>query len=323
MLGHRVLITDRFALQPFLELSKRRGFAAVHDQNWAQRANYDLAFFDTLIVRSSTKVNEEFLKSFPNVQLIVSATAGFDHLDLKLLKERGIHAAHCPEAHADSATEMTWGLLLALTRRLNECQKGIRAGDWDRNKYLGTELNGKTIGIVGLGRTGQRVARIAQAFQMNVVAHDPYQFDEPFAALKIQRLSLEEVLRHADVVSLHIPLTKETHHLMGEMFIDSMQDHAFLINTSRGPVVHEQALIKALENKKIAGAGLDVFEYEPLMRESALFKFQNVVLSPHVGATTQEAFLRASDEAAQKVISFYEKGELKDSLPPNAPWYQE
>jgi D-3-phosphoglycerate dehydrogenase len=322
-LKHQVLITDRFALNALIHLQTSPLLCVVQDNKWFQKTKEELAHFEILIIRSLTKMDKQTLTRFPKLKLIISCTVGFDHIDIEACIQNKIIVSHCPSAHTASAAELTWGLVLACARRMREAHNAVLNCDWDRQKIIGTEVSGKTYGIVGLGRIGQKVAQIAQAFSMNVVAHDPYQDDEAFDNLKVNRSSLEEVLSQSDVLSLHVPLTRETHHLLGEDFLKSLQPHTILVNTSRGSVIHEKALVKALQNKKIGAVGLDVFEYEPVSKGSALFQFPQVVLSPHIGASTREAFDKASFEASQKLLDFIAIKTINDLLPPNVAWFKE
>ena len=318
----KVLITERFALNSLIQMQMDPQREVVQDLQWYQKPPSTWNDIQILVIRSQTKVDKKLLDLFPRLQLVITATAGFNHIDLDLCQERGVTVAHCPSSHTASTAELTWGLLLACVRRLAEAQRAIALGDWDRNKILGVELDGKTMGIVGLGRVGSHVARIAKAFGMKLMAFDPYQEDERFTELGCDRVSLEELLTQADVVSLHVPLTKETWHMMGEMFLASLSPHAILLNTCRGPVVHEKALVEILQANKIGAVGLDVFEYEPLARDSKLLRFNNVVTTPHIGASTREAFEKASLEAYKKIKCFLAKQPLDDELPPRAGWYK-
>lgn len=318
----KILITERFALHTLVQMQTDMHLQVIHDMQWFQKPAAHWHDIEVLMIRSQTKIDKKLLETFPKLKFIVTATAGFNHIDLELCQAKQITVSHCPSSHTASTAELAWGLLLACARRLPEAQRAVAKGDWDRNKILGVELEGKTFGVVGLGRVGSHVARIAKAFGMKVMAFDPYQEDESFTLTNIDRVSLEELLTQADVVSLHVPLTKETWHMLGEMFLASLSPHAVLINTCRGPVVHEKALVQLLQANKIGAVGLDVYEYEPLARDSQLLRFANVVTSPHVGASTREAFDKASQEAYAKVKRFLASQAVGDELPPKVAWYK-
>lgn len=318
----QVLITERFSLPTLVKMQLHPQLQVTHDLHWFQKSATEWSEIEVLIIRSQTKVDAKLLSTLPKLKLVITATAGFNHISLKRCQERGVRVAFCPSSHTASTAELTWGLIIACARRLTEAQKAARAGDWDRNKLLGTELSGKTLGVVGLGRVGSYVARIAKAFNMKLMAHDPYQEDEVFNSFGVERVSLEELLTQSDIVTLHVPLTSETWHLMGDLYLASLSPEAILINTCRGPVIHENALLQKLQAKRIGAVGLDVFEHEPLSKDSRLFQFPNVVTTPHIGATTQQAFEKASHEAFDKTLEFISGAPLRDELPPTAVWFR-
>lgn len=319
----KILITERFSLTTLIKMQKQSEWKVIHDLQWYQKPNNLWADVNILIIRSQTKVDKKLLNLFPQLQLVITATAGFDHIDLKLCQALNIRCFHCPSSHTASTAELTWALLLACARRLHEARTALVNGDWDRNKIVGSELSSKSLGIIGLGRVGTHVAQIARAFQMKLFAYDPYQNDEVFDTTQAERVSLEELLSQSDVVSLHVPLTPTTRHLMGDLYLESLSPDSILINTCRGPVIHENALIQKLQGRKIGAVGLDVFEYEPLSKDSKLFNFSNVIMTPHIGATTKEAFEKASEEAFTKVLLFLSKDNtsIKDELPPRTQWW--
>lgn len=316
----KVLITDRFSSEAFARL-KAHPKLEVAQSETHQPTPEELKDAEALIIRSRTKVTSEFLKHTSKLKTIVTSTSGFDHIDLNATQKNNISVMHTPDANAQSAAELTWMLALACARRYTQAFAQLKKSEWNRELLVGTELAGKTYGIIGLGRVGSRVAKFAQAFSMNVVAFDPYIESEDFSRVGAERVSFEEVFRRADFVSLHVPATAETRKMINFRLLEEANSELFLINTSRGDVVNEPELIKALEQKVIKGAGLDVFATEPLPQSSALLKLQQVVLSPHVGATTETAFGSSSKEAATKIIEFFENGRTSDTLPPKAPWF--
>lgn len=318
----KILITERFALPTLVQMQTDPQLQVTHDMLWYQKSGEEWKDIEILVIRSQTKVERKLLDLFPNLKLIITATAGFNHVNLELCQQRHIRVSHCPDSHTASTAELTWSLILACARRLPEAQKAVQTGNWDRNKILGVEVCGKTFGVIGLGRVGRRVARVAKAFGMNIMAFDPYQEDEAFSFEEAERVSLEELLSQSDIISLHVPLTKETWHMLGEAFLESVSPHTILINTCRGPVIHEKALVHLLQNNKIGAVGLDVFEYEPLAIDSQLLRYNNVITTPHVGASTREAFEKASAEAYGKVRQFLAGQPLGEELPPQAAWYR-
>ena len=311
----KVLITDRFDLS----VIKEHPWPFTIDFLDKENSKNEELPHHALVIRSKTKINEEFLKKFPQLELIVTATSGFDHIDFKATRARGLIVSHTPSAHVTSAAELTLCLIQNRLRRWPQTQKQIHRGTWDRTELVGEELEGQTVGIVGLGRIGKKVAQILNGYGCSIQYFDPY-INKPIKNYK-KVDHLDNLLPTSDIVSLHVPLTQETHHMIGQEQLQKMPTHGILINTCRGPVIEESSLIKALESKTIAGAALDVFTTEPLSIDHPLLKTNDISLSPHIGATTRQALNKASFEALQKVETFFNKESLKDTLPPQAPWY--
>jgi D-3-phosphoglycerate dehydrogenase len=317
----KILVTDRFAQDVYLYLQQQSKFEVVRADSPSHLPLEQLVSAHALMIRSRTRIDEELLKKARNLQVIITATSGFDHIDLEATQKWGVTVMHTPSANIESAAQLTFGLLLSCATNLVQGHKMMKAGDWHRDQLVGLELSGRTYGIVGLGRIGTRVAQLAQAFGMNVVAFDPYQEDEHFEKYNVARSSYEEVLKTADVLSFHVPKTLETDYMLNRSHFEYLHRGIILINTSRGSVIHELDLCEAIENGWIRAVGLDVFEKEPLPRTSKLLTYQNVVLTPHIGATTEDAFYKASNIAAQKLVGFFLDGSTSDTLPPQVPWY--
>lgn len=317
----KILITDRFAQDSFLYLQQHSQFEVVRSDNPQHLPLEHLVSANALIIRSRTTVNEELLKKARQLQLIITCTSGFDHIDLDATQKWGVTVMHTPSANIESAAQLTWGLVLNCVNNIPQSHKMVKAGEWKRDLVTGIELSGRTYGIVGLGRIGSRVAELAQAFGMNVVAFDPYQDDEVFERLKIPRLSYEEVLKTADILSFHVPKTLETEHMLNRSHFEYIHRGLTLINTSRGSVINENDLCEAIEKGWLRSVGLDVFEKEPLSRNSKLLTYPNVILTPHIGANTEDAFFKASQVAANKLMAFFIDGSTSDTLPPRAPWF--
>ncbi|MCB0362300.1 MAG: phosphoglycerate dehydrogenase [Bdellovibrionales bacterium] len=317
----KILITDNFTGEAIAQLTAEFGPALVLSQNHRPSPE-EREGTEVLLIRSRTQVDKELLAQLPELKLIVTATSGFDHIDLSACVAQGVKVMFTPNANATSVCELTFGLLISLFRHLGAMKKVVNNNLWKDSLGWGRELYGQHLGIFGLGRIGSQVARVAQCFGMTVSAHDPYQADEIFASLGVERMGLSELLLSADIVSLHVPLTKETKHLINHQTLGVINQEAILINTSRGAVMNEIEVIEALELQQLGGLCLDVFEREPLHRSSKLLKLPNVTLSCHIGAYTSAAFQRASLEAVQKVILWSKTGQLSDELPPKCTWYQ-
>lgn len=316
----RILITDRFSQDAFLTLSQQ-SFLQVHKTPTPCLQDIDLAGVSGLVIRSRTIIDDKILQRAKDLQIIITATSGFDHIDLAGAEKWGVTVMHTPEANVESAAQLTWALVLSSINKINQAHRMLKAGEWNRDLVLGNELAHKTYGIVGLGRIGRRVAEIANAFNMHVIAFDPYASQNHFYEAQAERVSYEELLKRSDVLSFHVPKTTETDHMLNRSHFEHINRNIVLINTSRGSVIDERDLIEALQKNYLGAVGLDVFEKEPLPRHSPLLNFPNVVLTPHCGANTVEAFAKASEQAALKLIRFFVDASTSDTLPPKAAWF--
>lgn len=272
---------------------------------------------DAVIVRSSTKITREALAHADRLQVIGRAGVGVDNIDVEAATERGIAVLNAPSGNTTSAAELTMALLLSLARRLPAASRSMRAGEWDRKRFRGTELYGKTLGLVGAGRIGSEVARRARAFGMQVAAYDPYLKEDRAKALEIELVSFEEVLTRADVLSLHVPLTDDTTGLIGEAELRRMRPGAFVINAARGGVLDQDALVRVLDDGHLAGAALDVYTEEPPPPDHPLRSRDDVVLTPHLGAATVEAQHNVAVEVAHGVRAALTEGDFSHAV--NAP----
>jgi D-3-phosphoglycerate dehydrogenase len=242
-----------------------------------------------LLVRSETKVTPELMAMAPQLKVIGRAGMGVDNINVQEATKRGIAVFNTPGGNTVSAAEHTVGLLLALARKIPWADASMRRGEWDRSRFQGTELSGKTLGIVGLGRIGSHLATIARAIGMGVIAHDPFLPAGRAKELGIELLPLDDLLARADVVTLHVPLTRETKSLLDRRRLALMKPTAFLLNTARGGLVDEAALLEALQQGKLAGAAIDVYGTEPLPADSPLRQVERLIVTPHLAASTVEA----------------------------------
>lgn len=251
--------------------------------------------FNAIVVRSATKVTAKVIEAARNLELIVRAGIGLDNIDKAAAKAKGIQVANTPAATSISVAEHTLGLMLAAVRQHGKANLSMKAHKWEKKTLSGTELYGKTLGLIGLGRIGQEVARRAIALGMTVIGYDivPVKTD-----LAIQQVGLDEVLARADVISLHIPLTDQSRHMIGEKEFARMKDGVVLVNASRGGTVDEKALLAALNSGKVRAAGLDVYEKEP-PDEFSLIDHPNVIALPHIGAAAAEGQKRAGMEVVR------------------------
>ncbi len=275
---------------------------------------------DALVSLLTDRVDCDLLRSSPRLRIVAQYAVGFDNVDVECATRLGIYVTNTPGVLTEATAELTWALILAVARRIVESDVFVRWGEWHRTKtawhpkmMLGAELKGKVLGIVGLGRIGRRVAEIGiLGFGMKAVYYDVVRNYDVERELGIRFADLHELLKEADVVSIHVPLTKETYHMINEERLRLMKRTAILINTARGAVVDTDALVKALREGWIAGAGIDVFEEEPLNPNHQLTALKNVVLVPHIGSATYEARHSMAEAVAENLIAFYE-----GRVPPN------
>jgi D-3-phosphoglycerate dehydrogenase len=268
-----------------------------------------LAGCQALIVRGATKVTAQVLEGAPSLRVVVRAGTGLDNVDQDAARARGIRVSNTPAANAVSVAELVFGLLIALERRIVEASRSLREGRWEKSAGNSRELAGRRLSLIGFGRIGREVARRAAAFDMPVAAYDPLLPAWPEEFARVPRVSLEEALARADVLSLHVPLTAETRGLIGERQLEALPAGAVLVNAARGGLVDETALEAALASGHLRGAALDVFAAEPPGR-LALLERPDVIATPHLGASTLEAQRRAGLEAAAIVIAAL--SELRD-----------
>ena len=255
------------------------------------------------IISGSHHFTRRVISAADNLKIISRTGAGFDTIDLEAAAERGIIVTTTPEANSESVAELAMGLMLGVARHIPQGDRNVRNGGW--SPHIGVELYQKTLGIIGLGKIGKRLAQRARGFDMTILAYDLYQ-DEAFAAeYGVSYLPLNGLLARADFVSIHSPLSPETSGLIGEPQLKLMKPTAYLINTARGPIVHEASLVKALQAGWIAGAGLDVFSQEP-PTNNPLLSIENVVLGPHAASSTEEAWYRMARGAAENVVKVFE-----------------
>jgi D-3-phosphoglycerate dehydrogenase len=269
-----------------------------------------------LVVRSATRVTAEVIEAGPALEVIGRAGVGLDNVDLEAATRRGIVCMNTPGGSTIAAAEHTMALLLAVARKLPQAHAHLRGGKWERERFLGTEVYGKTLGIVGLGRIGSEVARRAQGFQMTVVAYDPYLGADVAERLGVELVDLDALLRRSDFITVHLPLTKETRALIGPAELGRTKPGVRLVNCARGGIVDEAALAAAIRAGHVAGAGLDVFEREPPWG-SPVLDLEPVVVTPHLGASTEEAQTQVAVAIAQQVADLLLRGTVRHAV--NAP----
>ncbi len=309
---YHVLVPDNLSQAGIEVLEAVPDFRVSRGPLTREEALQAAADADALIVRSATKVNAEFLAAAPKLKCIARAGVGVDNVDLKAASARGIPVMNTPGGNTNATAEHTLGLMLALARQIPAAHQSLAEGRWDRKQFVGAELRGKTLGIVGLGRVGQRVACLGLAFGMAVLAYDPNKTAADFERVGVAAVSLQDLLARSDYVSLHAPANAETRNMINAESIAGMKDGARLINTARGALVDTQALADAIRSGKLAGAAVDVYEEEPPPADHPLLGLERVVHTPHLGASTQEAQVQVGVEAAELVRDALLKGEYRN-----------
>ncbi len=257
---------------------------------------------DAWIVRGATKVTRRLIEAAPKLRWVGRAGAGLDNIDVAAAKERGIEVMNVPGANAVAVAELVFGLLLALMRHLPDADASVRRGEWDKSKFMGRELRGKTLGIVGLGKIGSAVARRALAFEMTCVGFDPLVPGAAARAMGVEPLSLDSLIARAEILTLHVPITPETRGMIGAAQIARMPRGAILVNAARGGLVDEAALLAALDSGALSGAALDVLAEEP-PKGSPLATHPKVVRTPHIGAATVEAQEAVGEEIVKLLLA--------------------
>ncbi len=269
--------------------------------------------YDGLIVRSETKVTAEVIRAATRLKVVARAGVGVDNVDVGVATERGVIVVNTPSGNTIAACEQAFLLIMATARKLTQANNTLKGGKWERKQFMGVELADKTLGIVGLGRIGTEIAKRAAAFSMKVIAYDPFVLPAYAEKQGIEMVELAEIYRQADFITVHSPLLPETQHMIGSAAFAQMKDGVRIINAARGGIIDEAALFEALNSGKVAAAGLDVFEQEPPPADYPLLHHDNVIVTPHLGASTQEAQIKVAVDAAESVVAA-----LNGELVPNA-----
>lgn len=318
MSAYRILVADKIAREGLAPLAGDARFELVERPGLkGDDLARAIAESDAVLVRSATRITRESLALATRLKVIGRAGVGVDTIDVEAATEKGVAVMNAPAGNTVSAAELAFALLLSLIRKVPAADKSMKAGQWDRTSFSGTELNRKILGLIGAGRVGGEVARRARAFGMKVMAYDPFLSPEAAAEMGAELHPLEAVLQAADVLSLHVPLTDKTRGMLGDEQLALVKPTAYIVNAARGGVLDESALLARLTGGKLAGAALDVFDQEPLPADHPLRALPNVVLTPHLGASTEEAQLNVAVEIAEAVRAALLDGDFSGAV--NAP----
>lgn len=296
----KVLIADQINEKGIDELKDIAEVIVQTDITPEELVN-NIADFDAIVVRSRTKVTSEVIEASRKLKIIARAGVGVDNVDVKAATEKGIMVVNAPQSTSITVAEHTLGVILSLARKISIADKSVKEGKWEKSKFMGRELSGKTLGVIGMGRIGSQVVSRCKAFNMEVLVNDPYITEEVASRLGAEVVDRETLFKNADVITIHVPLTPETKHSIGEKEFHMMKEDAFIINCARGGIINEEDLYHALKDGKIGGAGLDVFETEP-PKDNPLLSLDNLVATPHIGASTKEAQRDAAIIVAREII---------------------
>jgi D-3-phosphoglycerate dehydrogenase len=310
------LVTDKLAEEGLAILRAEPGLAVVVNTKLDPAAlRAALGEADGIVIRSGTQLTAEVLKDQPRLKVIVRAGVGVDNIDVPSASRQGIVVMNTPGGNTVSTAEHTVALILALSRNVAKANDSLKAGKWDRNKFTGSQLGGKTLGIVGLGRVGLAVAQRARGFDMNVVGFDPFLSAERAAELGIESIPrLDDLWGRCDYITLHTPLSEETRNLVGPAALAAMKPGVRIINCARGGLIDEPALAEALSACKVAGAAIDVFDPEPPPANHPLVNHPQVLVTPHLGASTEEAQISVAVEAARLLCDYFQRGQVRFSV---------
>lgn len=301
-MNQSVLICDQVA--PILnEILQKNGLKITYEPEITpEQIKEKISSFDIVVVRSRTKITKEMINLAAQCKIIARVGVGLDNIDVDAAKAKNIRVINAVEGAMNAVAELVLGLMLSMAREIPRADREIRSGNWLKKELMGIELSGKYLGIVGLGNIGKRLAKLARGLNMNIIGFDVVPIADDFARdVGLIKADIDTLLSSADFISFHVPLTDTTHHLVNTKRISTMKKTVYIINTSRGEIIDEDALYDALKEGKIAGAALDVFEKEPAVGNK-LATLSNVVCTPHIGAQTKEAQTLAANVIGEKII---------------------
>lgn len=308
----KIIIADEIEVSGLGPLQGTNGFRLVHVKDQAQLSK-EIGDADALLVRSKTKVDSDLLELGAKLKFVGRAGVGVDNIDVASASKKGIIVANVPGGNTISAAEHTLALLLAVSRNVPRAHASTASGLWERNKFIGTELQGKTLGLLGFGRIGKEVAKRCMAFEMKILAYDPFVSEEHMKSFGVQPGAFDEVISKSDYISLHLPVTEQSKGVINAAALKKMKPDCRLINCARGELVDEAALVNALKAKTIKAAALDVYSSEPPANKE-LLALDNVILTPHLGASTEEAQVKVAHELSLTLRDFFEKGLIRNAV---------
>jgi D-3-phosphoglycerate dehydrogenase len=313
---HKVLATDSVS-KSIIDIFTENTKVDFKDNLKPEEIITIIGGYDALIVRSQTKVGADIIEAGKKLQVIARAGVGVDNVDIEAATRLGIVVVNAPTGNTVSAAEHAIALLLASARNIPQANASLKGCKWQRNKFIGTELRGKTLGIIGLGNVGSEVAKRAQAFEMKLIGNDPLVSEEYAKKLQVELVDLSQLLKESDFITLHLPLTAQTRNIIGGKELSLCKPTARIINRARGGLIDEATLVSAIKEKRLAGAAIDVFEKEPCT-ESILFGVDNIIVTPHLGASTTEAQVLAARDVAEQIVAIFNGQPARSAI--NVPY---
>lgn len=312
---HCIIVADKFDPEGVSRLQARPELEVLYEGGYKRDRLLELLpRASGLIIRSATKVDAALLEKAPQLKIVIRAGVGVDNIDIMEASRRGVIVMNSPGGNSVSTAEQAIALMFALARNTPQANASMKQGKWEKSKFVGLELTGKTIGVIGLGRIGKEVVRRARGLQMNVLGFDPYIPPANLSHLEIDLVSVEEILRNADFITVHTPLTDATRDLINKDNLNILKDGVRLINCARGGIYNEDALLAGVQSGKIGGVALDVFTEEPIPADFPLLPFDNCILTPHLGASTGDAEFAVALESVDQLIDFFQNGVARNAL---------
>jgi len=312
----KVLVTDPIS-EEGIDILRNQAQVDVRVELKPEEINAIIGDYEALMVRSQTRVTAEIIEAGKKLQVIARAGVGIDNIDVEAATRCGIVVINAPTGNTVSAAEHAVALILASARNIPQANAILKNGVWRRSDFIGTELRGKTLGIIGLGNVGSEVAKRAQGFEMKLLGNDPLVSVEYAKKLRVELVELEQLLRESDFITLHLPLTAQTRGFIGAKQLALVKPSVRIINCARGGLIDEKALVKAIREKRVAGAAIDVFEEEPVT-ESILFREDNIIVTPHLGASTTEAQALAARDVAEQIVDVFKGQPARSAV--NVPY---
>lgn len=308
---YKILVADAIKPEGLTPLLNAQGIELI--QKTVEEAAGRLGEIDAILVRSATRVTNELMEKMPRLKIIARAGVGVDNVDIPSATKRGIVVVNAPDGNTISTAEHTFAMMASLMRHIPQAYSSLKKGEWKRSSFTGTELYGKNLGIVGMGRIGAEIAKRAKAFGMNVFAYDPFLTAERAKQLNIAALPLDDLISRIDILTVHTPLTKETKGIINKERLSKAKKGLYVLNCARGGIINEDDLYECIAEGHIAGAALDVFEEEPATGNK-LLELDAVIATPHLGASTKEAQLNVATQVAQEVLTYLNGDPVSNSI---------